>query len=316
MPRSSRCLRRAAFTLVELLVVIGIIAVLISVLLPTLRSAREAANRTQCLSNLRQIGTMLQMYANLSKGKVPLGFGATNTGGQGYGNCNFLSRGTSSALSAEGGQNPPKSRYIGLGLLLRVNILKEGEGRVMYCPSVGQQDLYYSYSTPGNQWPPSNGQTRTPYSARPSLNSDPMNTAHAPEVAVGWLNTGSWYPARVAWPGLTMIDPGANGVNAAEMFTLAKLKGRAMVCDINTVDPNGSMPDRVLTVHKKGINTLYASGAAKWVPRSVFNDQLQDWIQRKRSPYWNGDPHEMNIYERIWNNMDAEAQLYPGIPQP
>jgi prepilin-type N-terminal cleavage/methylation domain-containing protein len=314
MLRSCRCLRRA-FTLVELLVVIGIIAILVSILLPTLNKAREAGNRTQCLSNLRQIGNMLQMYANMNRGKVPLGFSGTITGSQAIGNANFLSRNASGA-NAEGGQNPPKSRYVGLGLLLRANILKEGEGRIMHCPSVGQQDVFYSYNTSGNQWPPSNGQSRTPYSARPTMNSDPTVTTHVPEIAVAWLNTGSWHPTRVNWTNITLVDPGPAGASAGEMFTLSKLKGRAMVCDINTVDPNASMPDRVKTIHKTGINALYASGAAKWVPRSAFNDQLQDWINRKRSPYWNGDPHEMNIYERIWNNIDAEMQLYPGIPQP
>src|SRR5687768_4666678 len=65
--------RRGAFTLVELLVVIGIIAVLISVLLPALSKARESAKRTECLSNLRSIFQMLKIYENTYNGASPLG---------------------------------------------------------------------------------------------------------------------------------------------------------------------------------------------------------------------------------------------------
>ena len=70
MGKSRVSQRRHAFTLVELLVVIGIIAILISVLLPSLARARESAKTVQCASNMRQMGIAIAMYREEFKGAV------------------------------------------------------------------------------------------------------------------------------------------------------------------------------------------------------------------------------------------------------
>jgi prepilin-type N-terminal cleavage/methylation domain-containing protein/prepilin-type processing-associated H-X9-DG protein len=65
--------KNAAFTLVELLVVIGIIAVLIGILLPTLSKSREQSRRTGCMSNLRSLSQAMFMYSERFHGRLPNG---------------------------------------------------------------------------------------------------------------------------------------------------------------------------------------------------------------------------------------------------
>src|SRR3954470_2724323 len=132
--RKSRPAR--AFTLVELLVVIGIIALLISILMPALSAAKERANRIKCASNLRQIGQGLLLYAGDNKGVYPR---TPSSGGNGF-TC-FTGATATDPFGAGGPQ--PNDVSAALFLLVRNADLNP---EIFTCPSSNQEK-----DTLGNQ---------------------------------------------------------------------------------------------------------------------------------------------------------------------
>ena len=111
--------RRSEFTLIELLVVIAIIAILAGMLMPALSRARAAARASQCLGNQKQIGLMLALYADGSKGWLPIPMSAVE-------------------YEENGGRK---------GWINQLKLFKVAEKKIFRCPAEKKRDFSYSLNT-------------------------------------------------------------------------------------------------------------------------------------------------------------------------
>jgi prepilin-type N-terminal cleavage/methylation domain-containing protein len=270
-PKTNSRASRSGFTLVELLVVVGIIAVLVGILLPTLNRAREAAKRTACLANLRSLGQLVVMYANMNKGQIPIGCSATSTTFSANTANYFLARKESATAV----------RMVGLGLIYSQGLLGRSggiagsgtdndasEGLVFYCPSQ-IEDSEWGYDTNDNAWitrmlATGAGSTNASYSSRGTNPTSqlPANTSTViGQRAVCWLGKGA-----VVYP--------VNEVMAkAQMMNISRMKTRAIVSDLPFGAGSAAAPfGRIQYGHRVGVNVLSADGSARWIHRELIGD--------------------------------------------
>ena len=118
-PSPCRPRRQRAFTLVELLVVIGIIAVLVAILMPALQRAKYQAQQTQCLSQMRNIGQALSMYVAETRGFVPI---QTSDAVEHFYDVDYWS-------------TPPRTPLQGLNALATLAPYIAEERRIFVCPT-------------------------------------------------------------------------------------------------------------------------------------------------------------------------------------
>ena len=263
-------MRRRAFTLVELLVVVGIIAVLIAILFPVLRKAREQANRIKCASNLRVLGQAMVMYTQ-RYGYYPVG-------------CLQDGNDHESALWP-----------------VQLRAMLGGDRRVFNCPS---QDERCDWDD--EQRPPFRRANVAEMAYGYEEGEWLLGWVHSwfsySYNAYGYGDVEDWaHESRFFGLGAFMRIQGGGGPSAGmRRATTVKVPSRMIAIadsnadggnDVAMLPQDGHSQDPG-TVHNRGANVLFCDGHVQWYPKK---DLVVDWNPRgwdiRRMWNYDHEPH-------------------------